>query len=341
MKDYETLTHRGQARRLRALASKALEQYAVQVASLSLAGWYTNTLFKVRTTDGSAYMLRLCAPSWRTETDLRSEVAWLNALAQVTDIGAPCPVATANGEYLPEVRVDGVSGARRCLLMSWVPGSSLEKQLSEENMYKMGVLFTRMHDHGETFVPPDGFTTRRMDRVLARAEADVLFCAEHAGAFTQESRQIFECTRQRVDEAYTQLYGSRQRPIVIHHDLWHGNINIHRGRLFPLDFEDTVWGFPVQDIAMAMQDLMMDVEPERYEPLLAAFRAGYEALRPWPEAYESEMDTFRAGRMLWTANHRAGWRPQMLPKVIEDMAPWLTNFLKTGKLRKSVPFNQS
>jgi Ser/Thr protein kinase RdoA (MazF antagonist) len=198
----------------------------------------------------------------------------------------------------------------------------------------MGVLFARMHAHGEEFNPPPGFTTRRMDQVLAREEADVLFAPEHASAFTPESRAIFEHTQRQVEQAYANRYGSTKRPIVIHHDLWHGNINVYRGRLFPLDFEDTVWGYPVQDIAMAMQDLMMDVEPERYEPLLDVFKTGYTGLRPWPEASPSEMDTFRAGRMLWTANWHANWHAQMLPKVIADMTPWLKKFLETGMLRK-------
>jgi hypothetical protein len=38
---------------------------------------------------------------------------------------------------------------------------------------------------------------------------------------------------------------------------------------------------------------------------------------------------------LWTANWHAGWSPQMLPKVIDDMSPWLKNFLENGKLRKT------
>jgi Ser/Thr protein kinase RdoA (MazF antagonist) len=335
LKKFEQLTYRGRVIRLRELASKALEQYDLQIGSLSLAGWYTNTLFRVRTLDDQSYMLRVCAPGWRTEIDLRSEIAWLNALAEETDIGAPCPLTTRNGENLPEIGTAGVTGTRRCLLMTWVPGKSLEKHLTEENMYKMGELFVRMHDHGEKYNPPPNFTTRCMDKVLARDEADVLFTAAHAGAFSPESREVFERVKQRVEATYTRLYDGTRQPIVNHHDLWHGNINIHRGRLYPLDFEDTVWGFPMQDIAMAMQDLMMDVEPERYEPMLAAFRSGYERQRAWPEAYEGEMDIFRAGRMLWTANHRAGWRHEILPKVVADMAPQLKRFLNTGKLRKN------
>jgi Ser/Thr protein kinase RdoA (MazF antagonist) len=332
MKNFEDLSRRGQRQRLRKLAWNALAQYDLQVESLRLAGWYTNVMFRVRSQDGQLYMLRICPPGWRTETDLRSEITWLNALAQETDIGAPRPIATREGEYLPQVGANGVM-ALFCMLMTWVPGVLLGKHLSEENMVKMGKLFARMHAHGEQYSPPDGFTTRRMDCVLARQEDDVLFTPEHAAAFTGESREIFEQVRQRVEDAYAQRYNTQQ-PIVIHHDLWHDNIHLYRGQLFPLDFEDTVWGFPVQDIAMAMQDLMTDVAPDRYEPLLAAFRHGYEEMRPWPEAYEGEMDIFRAGRMLWVANYIADDETEHLPGAIADMAPMLAEFLETGKLRK-------
>ena len=37
---------------------------------------------------------------------------------------------------------------------------------------------------------------------------------------------------------------------VIHCDLWHENVKLHRGRLRPFDFEDTVWGYRLHDLAM-------------------------------------------------------------------------------------------
>ena len=121
---------------------------------------------------------------------------------------------------------------------------------------------------------------------------------------------------------------------VIHHDLWHDNIKLYRGRLFPLDFEDTAWGYPVQDIAMAMQDLMADVPPESYEPLLTAFRRGYETLAAWPESYLSEMDTFQVGRMLWVANYVAHKQRSYLGEHLQHYTPMLEGFLSSGKLRK-------
>jgi Ser/Thr protein kinase RdoA (MazF antagonist) len=329
---YEKLTRRGQIRRLRVLAWNALAQYDLQVSGLNLLGWFTNLMFRVITTDGQTLVLRICAPNWRTNEDRRAEVAWLLALADEPEIGAPVPQPARNGAHLVEARGAG-TGACQCLLMSWTPGVNLGKHLNEKNLYKMGALFARLHDHGAAWRPPPEFTTRRMSRVLARDEPDVLFAEQSAEAFNPYTWLVWEKALQMVETAYASLY-NRDGLQVIHHDLWHDNIKLHHGRLYPLDFEDTVWGYPIQDIAMAMQDLMSDVPSERYEPLLGAFRRGYETKRCWPEAYPGEMDSFRVGRMLWTANWVALHERQYLADHLGRNAPLLERFLDTGRLRK-------
>ncbi len=86
---------------------------------------------------------------------------------------------------------------------------------------------------------------------------------------------------------------------------------------------------------MALQDLMLDVEPPRYEPLQAAFRAGYESHSPWPEVYAGQIDTLRAGRMLWVANYIAAFQQEHLLGYLERYQAMLVEFLKTGRLRRS------
>ena len=318
---------------MRALAWDALRQYDLPVSSLQLLGWFTNLMFRVETADSQRFVLRICSPNWRTDEDRRAEVAWLLALAKTADIEAPVPQPARNGACIIEARAAGVPGTRPCLLMSWLPGVNLGKHLNEANLSKMGVLFARMHLHSASWTPPSGFTTRRMSRVLARDEPDVLFSEATRTIFNPRTRPVWEQAKQVVEAAYTRLY-SHDGLQVIHHDLWHDNIKLHHGRLHPLDFEDTVWGYPVQDIAMAMQDLMSDVPPERYEPLLEAFRDGYETSTIWPEAYGGEMDTFRVGRMLWIANYVALNQTQYLGDHLERNLPMLENYLRTGKLRK-------
>lgn len=334
MRAFDELTARGKAWRLRHVAMAALAQYPLQPTGVSLVGMYTNTLFRVRTAEGTSYVVRVCAPGWRTDTDLRSEALWLAALDRDADIGAPRPLAAGDGEYLVRAEADGLSC--RCMVMGWVPGKPLGRHLTPANLEKMGALFARLHAYGAAFQPPDGFTTRRIDRVLARGEADVLFAPQTLAALSPADRERLTRLRDVVAEAYAWRYEAAETapPQVIHDDLWHDNIHLYRGRLYPLDFEDTCWGYPVQDLAMALQDLMDDTEPAAFEALAPALRRGYEQLCPWPEAYEGEIDCFRAGRTLWVANYVAAHQAEYLGSQLARMAPLWDRFLETGRLRK-------
>ena len=334
IKPFQSLTPHGQARRLRQLALHALDQYDLEIASIHLLGMFTNTLFRVRTTQGLSYVLRLCAPGWRTETDIRSEAMWLQAISQKTDIVVPRPIPARNGEFVVEAPLPGIPEYGRCLLMTCLPGAPLGNHLTEANLFTMGVLFARLHDYSLRFTPPPGFTRRKMDQFLARDEENVLFQQDCLAGLNSHERDILVKTKNRVDEAFRLLYADPAGLRVIHNDLWHGNINIYRGHLYPVDFEDTIWGYPLQDIAMAMQDLMTDVPADGYQPLLAAFRRGYESLLSWPEAYPSQIDTFRAGRMLWVGNYMARFEPQYLNKHITWLTPQLERYLETGLIRK-------
>jgi Ser/Thr protein kinase RdoA (MazF antagonist) len=288
----------------------------------------------VRTAQGKSYVIRLCAPGWRTETDIRSEVEWLKAISLETNIGVPWPVPARNGEYVIEAPLPGIPEYGRCVLMTWIPGKPLAKQLTEANLYQMGVLFARLHDYSLRFTPPPGFTQRKMSQFLARDEENVLFQPNTLAGLESHQREILNITKDCVNIAFQQLYDRPEGLRVIHNDLWHGNIKVYRGQLYPLDFEDTLWGYPIQDIAMAVQDLMTDVAADAFDPLLAAFRCGYESLLPWPEAYEGQMDMFRLGRMLWVANYVARFQTQYLNQHSSWLVPQLEKYLETGRIRK-------
>ena len=163
----------------------------------------------------------------------------------------------------------------------------------------------------------------------------MLFSAACQESFTPRTRAILRRIDERVRGAFSGLYQNPAGLQVIHNDLHHDNIKIYHGRLSPLDFEDTIWGYPVQDMAMALQDLMVDVAPEAYLPLRDAFQAGYESARSWPETYDGQIDTFRAGRMLWVANYVARYERPHLSEFIAWLTKRFDRYLATGLLRKA------
>jgi Ser/Thr protein kinase RdoA (MazF antagonist) len=337
MKPYHELSSGGKLRRLRELALAALAQYDLDRPRLVYHAFETNLLYRVTTASGERYMLRLASPDWRTFEDLRSEAWWLEALRRDTTLAVPSIVRARSGEAVLPMSAPGIPDIWHASLMSWVPGRLLRYYLSERNLAKMGSLFARLHLHGASWMPPEGFSSRRFEHWLSRGEENLIAPdAGAAGATTQpdhvaalppRARDLLQRLHHHVESAYAAVDRSDLR--VIHCDLWHDNVKLYRGVLQPLDFEDTVWGFRVHDIAMGMLDLLEDTDEGRYAELLPAFRRGYEAHLPWPE---DPIEPFQVGRLLWKINWVALQQPQWLSSMVGRHIPLLKHYERTGEV---------
>ncbi len=215
------------------LAREALSHYDVVAARIRLASRSTNAIYRIKSVDGRMYALRLATPGWRTLIDLQSEAFWLEALARDTMTGAPAIMRTRAG-----ATVAMLSGGVHATLMDWLPGQLLGKHLTAANVRKMGALFAALHAHGAAWRPPAGFTQRRFAGYLSRGEDNVLFASDVLALLPLDSEPLLRAIAERVDDAYAELDSTDLR--VIHCDLWHDNIKLHRGRLLPFDFEDTL-----------------------------------------------------------------------------------------------------
>jgi Ser/Thr protein kinase RdoA (MazF antagonist) len=326
MKPYADLSFAGKLHRLRDLAVAAISCYDLNRPELAYHGFFTNLLYRVTTASGERFMLRLAAPGWRTFENLHSEALWLNALSRETSVSAPCIIPARSGELVLPICLPGVPKTWNTTLMSWVPGWLLGRYLTQRNLEKMGGLFAELHHHGASWAPPAGFTTRRFEHWRSRGEENLIINSEQSAATASQSgslvtlppsaQALLDRLHHHVELAYSAMDRSDLR--VIHCDLWHDNINIYKGVLHPLDFEDTVWGFRAHDIAMAMLDLLEATDEARYVALLAAFRRGYEAHMAWPE---DPVEPFQIGRLLWKINWVARYQPHSLVSMVERHLP--------------------
>ena len=337
MNDYENLTNKGKLRRLRILAILGLTHYDLQDPQLTYHGFETNLLYRVTTAVGERFMLRLAYPGWRTLADLTAEALWLTALSQDTDIPVPTVLPTRDGELVLSITSPEVPDVWPMTLMRYVPGRLLGHYLTPANLEKMGLLFARLHQHGKSWTPPANFTQRRFNHWLSRDEPDLISSdgCTHVNprhgvnqvAISHIGRTWIDRMIASVEGAYQELDPSDLR--VIHCDLWHDNIKLHQGMLYPFDFEDTVWGYRAHDIAMAMLDLLETVGEVRYLDLLGAFQRGYQSLLPWPEA---RIEPFQIGRLLWKINWVARHHPDYLAGMIERHIPVFEHFERTGAM---------
>ena len=326
-KDYANLTRPGKIRRISQLAEAAIKKYDIKVRDMRIYRFDTNLLYKVESDTGERFMLRMASPGWRTFDNLRAEAAWLEALDRDTDIGAPVIVRAANGRHVIPMTRPGIPDTWNASLMTWVDGRLLAHYLNETNLEKMGKLFARLHIHGKTWKPPKGFSSHRFNAFLSRGEPNVLFTDKILKTFRKDDKKIFLRARKWVEREYANIDPDDLR--VIHCDLWHENIKLDHGKLRPFDFEDTIWGYRLHDIAMSMLDLLEDVGDKRYATLFAAFRAGYERLLDFPKG---DLGILKISRLLWKVNYVARFQQKYLGDMSKRYGNIFRSFESTGEL---------
>ena len=312
MKPYTALTVRGQARRLRQLALNALTHYDLDVTRLRLVTNNMNGIFRIDTRDKKKYVLRVTLPEGGHSRDhVAAEMNWLAALARDTHLSVPRPLPAKDGSLVVEAGAGGVPEVRLCEVFSWVDGKDLADDISESNISRLGELMAGLHLHALTYHPPSDLSLLRFDRVFPFPEPVVLFDEQFSPLFPAARHAVYEKAIAWAQESIDRLKASGEPMRIIHGDLHQWNVRNARGMLSPIDFEDLMLGWPVQDIATTLYYFYA----ENLGALRTAFQEGYTRHALWPERHTGEIDSFIAARGLGLANFilndpNPAWREQ-------------------------------
>lgn len=299
-KPFYELTNIGRARRLRNMAIAALDYYDLDVADIRLITNDFNGIFRIQTKDNNKYVLRIGLPQGGHDIQsYRSEIEWLQALNQDTQLCVPTPIRAKNGDHVVTVRTEGVPEPRHCMIFTWIRGHMLANELSLKNVCLLGKLSAELHQQASTFVPSRQFKILRFDKVFPFPEPIILFDKEYAAFFSGEQEKIFRKGVEWAQNIINDLKKSKVPMIVLHGDLHQWNVHIFRGKLSPIDFEDLMWGWPVQDIATS---LYYFIGMKNYLDLKSAFIDGYTQILSWPEQSVGQVDAFIAARGIGLVN---------------------------------------
>ncbi len=303
MQPFASLTPMGQTRRLRAVAHAALQHYAITVRRLSLLTVDTNTIFRVDAANGERYALRISTPGQHSLNDNLIEIAWLTALARDTTLKVVTPVANQQGDYLTPVTLPTVPEERRCVLLRWIPGHSLARQVSPAHAYTLGTMMAALHDHAGTVQLPPSLSPMTWHTVFYyHHEPVVIDDPAYATLFSPARRSLIHEVATIAEQVLQELAQSTPDRILIHGDLHPSNVHVARGHFYILDFEDVLLGYPVQDVAITFAALRRYPECER---LWRAFEAGYSQSRPWPVQSAAQLTALIAARDLMMVNYAA------------------------------------
>jgi len=305
VRQFSDLTHRQKLARLKEIARRGLGYFHLDAARVRFYAEHSNVLYTVEDSEGRRYMLKVTRPGDHDLAELRAAGEWLRRInEEAPGLCMKC-ILSRSGDTVISVEMEGTDEPRYCSLYEWVPGVVLYRRLSRVSAERWGTLAAGLHAATERAYTADELKTIRAasplmtwNRVFYWDE-EVLFESSHHGWVSAGRREVYRAMVDRVQATLAALYDGRTQPMLIHGDLHPDNIRWHSGALTALDVEDVMWGFPIQDIAIALYYVR---RRDDYPALYSAFRRGYERLRPWPVRHPDELAPHFAGRQLMFAN---------------------------------------
>jgi Ser/Thr protein kinase RdoA (MazF antagonist) len=281
----------------RNVALEALRSYDVAPRRVRLAAESFNSIFRV-TTASAVYALRVgSALQIHPEGTATVEAAWHRRLRQ-QGVRVPDVLANVDGEFATLVTGGRAGrGSRVCVLFEWVSGRSLRTCMTERRAAALGRLSARLQQDAVAWSPSGAADVLLADRVLYWRLPEQLSAAGSRFGFGT----LFADAAARAQSVVDSLWRNPPHPPhLVHGDLTPANVIVApRSGLVPIDFQDTVRGFEVQDLSITVAALRRWPDSDR---LIDAFRSGYGECRPWPDVSPALFESLIAARALQQMN---------------------------------------
>jgi Ser/Thr protein kinase RdoA (MazF antagonist) len=290
--------------------------YPLQVKSVEGIGQSASMVYKVTDVEENSYSLRLHSSksealdeSWTDTEVIRSEMVWLEALSEETDMILPKPYRNNGGEYVTDV--GGVS----CTLLSWVEGEQKAFIPTAKDAGAVGAMIGKLHKQASCWTAPPAFSRPSFDGERIGQALGRIAALPEEGYLGQDQAELIASAGRR---ALLMMDGLARTPDywgMIHADLIPSNYVFCGGEVRPIDFGACGFGYYLVDIGWAFSY----IHPSHRQRLLESY-AEHFAL---PPGHEELLEGFFVAAQLETVNFWLGlpdameWLPGHLSKLTE------------------------
>ncbi|MBX2872979.1 MAG: phosphotransferase [Saprospiraceae bacterium] len=234
------------------IAGAALKEYPGTYSSIEFFAHETSVLYKVSNDRGEAFALKIYDNQSSQVEDNQIETLMLEAIIRHGIIPVAEILQNKQGQPTTLYTDPGTGTIYRMVLSKWLPGTDFNDQESEELFIALGKTVASLHDATSEIDLPRGLQPKIWDQVFYfRDEMAVYQDPQFTSQTTSEFRDLMDAAVELLNPKLLQIY-SLDEPQLLHGDLNPWNIKMHNGQFAILDFEDAIFGPPIQDLAILL-----------------------------------------------------------------------------------------
>lgn len=271
-------------------------------AAVKLLTISENATFRVTDEKAGHLVLRVHRPGYHSREEIRSELAWIEALRADDVITTPRPIPLADGGLIADIDDDGTT--RHVVAFEFLPGREPAEGEDLVGWFRhLGAIHAKLHDHARRWTRPEGFTRKVWNYDSTLGDTPLWGDFRAGLGLDEKGRALLERTAALLKEKLLPL--SRPDSFgLVHADLRLANLLVDGDALALIDFDDCGFSWFLYDFAAAISFL----EHEPYVPALkAAWMEGYRAEAPLPADASDQLDLFVMLRRIlltaWVASH--------------------------------------
>ncbi|RDH77493.1 aminoglycoside phosphotransferase [Mycolicibacterium moriokaense] len=286
-------------------ARAALPSYGRdQDAPLRLLSLSENATYLVD--DADPIVLRVHRADYHSLQAIRSELAWMAALREQTDVVTPQLIPARDGSEVVTAVIN--SHPLNVDAVTFVAGCTAEERPEAVGFDQLGHITAVMHDHVEGWAAPEYFTRFSWDVDSMIGPLGRWGNWRDAPGLTAADKAVLERAATQLQRRLAEFGSTPDRFGLIHADLRMANLmidpNVRSGPITVIDFDDCGWSWHLADLG-AVVSFIEDTPAA--ESMIAGWLAGYRARRDLPAEHLAMIPTFVLLRRLqltaWVASH--------------------------------------
>ncbi|WP_246303146.1 phosphotransferase enzyme family protein [Paenibacillus plantarum] len=274
-------------------ALNAIQNYDVNWELIRFNQLSDTCTFVLETSKNESFLLRI--HSEMSNEEINSELLLLEALHEKIDFVIPKAILNRYGSRTIEIQLE--NGFRcNASLMSWVEGEHSKGGLTDDQIYREGVLLAKLHQASQDFELTTNFKRPTWGEHSFRQAITRL--TRYYNRFLSETEyNLYVSAAEQISSWIVMLHKDRNSHGLIHGDLHQGNIVFHNGEPRPIDFGRCGFGYFLYDIAHTILGLY----PAQRELVIK----GYESIRKLEGNWYTALEGFAVMVMIENYCHHA------------------------------------